>query len=117
MAITVNNGGNPTAQSAVVQGKDGAGTFRAFQFDVSFDATANPVQPLLNAAGFTGMQAAVVSLFDGGGPTLTSGGNAILPVLDAGAQAIVFRLPSNGTVITSSAGALANVILTAWIRT
>ena len=75
MAITVV--GNPTAVSVAVRGKDGAGSFQAFQFTVNYANTANPVQPLLDAAGFTGMQAAVVSVFDGGGVTLTSGGAAI----------------------------------------
>ena len=114
MAITVV--GNPTAVSVAVRGKDGAGSFQAFQFTVNYANTANPVQPLLDAAGFTGMQATVVSVFDGGGVTLTSGGAAILPVLDAGTQAIVFRLPSNGTLIANSAGALNGAVLTAWIR-
>ena len=116
MAITVNNGGQPIDASGVVEGKNGSGRFQAFQYDVTFDNTANPVQPLLDAIGITGMQAAVISIFDGGGPTLTSGGAAIVPVLDAGTQALVFRLPSNGTLIANSAGALTNVILTAWIR-
>ena len=114
MAITVTS---TDAFSAGIAGKNGAGTYHAIQFTVNFDNSANPVQPLLDAMGQTGMQAAVISLFDGGGITLTSGGAAVIPVLDAGAQTIVFRLPSNGTVIANSAGALNGALLTAWIRT
>jgi len=115
MAITV-NGGAPIDVTLAVEGKNGAGRFQAFQYNVDIDGTANPVQPLIDAIGATGMQAAVVSLFDSGGIALTSGGAAVLPVLDAGTQTIVFRLPSDGTVIANSAGPLNGVVLTAWIR-